>query len=193
MSNISSVLLFMVSCVFTQNVVFSRLLGSDEAAQRRGVGAAFALGLATAAVMALAALCDCLAYRWVLEPLHAGYMNLVALALISAALACAAAAVVGRARPALREQLGDSLPMIAANCAVLGVALQSFTSGLGALEAALAGLFGGLGFTLALVLMAGVQERIAYSKVPKALKGLPISLISASLVALAFMGFMGIG
>ena len=194
MSDVSRLLLFMVSCVFTENVVFARLLGSDEAVREsRGVGAAAALGLATAAVMALAVLCDGLLYRFALVPLHAEYMNLVAFVLVSAALAYAAAAVVGRLRPALADALGDSLPMIAANCAVLGVAALGFREDYGMAEAVLAALFGGLGYALALVLMAGVRERIACSRVPKALRGLPISLISASLIALAFMGFIGMG
>ena len=193
MTGISRILLFMVSCVFTQNVVFVRLLGSGEAVREdRGVGAAACIGIATAAVMTLAALCGWLVRSLVLVPLHAEYMTLTALALMCVALAYLAAAVVRGVKPALAEKLGEGLPMIAANCAVLGVALIDLEKGASLLDATLGGLFGGLGFLLAIVLMAGVKERIAYSKVPAPLKGLPISLISAGLVALAFMGFMGL-
>ena len=156
------------------------------------MGAAACIGIATAAVMTLAALCGWLVRSLALVPLHAEYMTLTALALLCVALAYLAAAVVRGVKPALAEKLGEGLPMIAANCAVLGVALIDLEKGASLLDVTLGGLFGGLGFLLAIVLMAGVKERIAYSKVPAPLKGLPISLISAGLVALAFMGFMGL-
>lgn len=194
MSDISRILLLMVSCVFTQNVVLARLLGVGEAMdERRSVAAAAGLGVAVAAVMALASLCGWIVYHMVLVPLHAEYLELTAFALLLALLAWLAGLAVGKAWPALEEALGDSMPMIAVNCAVLGVALVNIDSGYGLGDAFLSGLFNGLGFLLAVVLMAGVQERLRFSRIPRAMKGLPISLVSASLMALAFMGFLGMG
>lgn len=194
MTGITRILLFMVSCVFTQNVVFARLLGSGAAVtEKRGVGVAAGMGLAVTVVMTLTALCGWLAWNLALVPLNAQYLMITALVLIAAAAAWLSCAILGRLVPALSGALEESLPIIAVNCAVLGIAVLNIESGYGLGDAVLAGLFGGLGFLLAIVCMAGVQERIAYSRVPEPLKGLPISLISASLIALAFMGFMGLG
>ena len=194
MTGISRALLFMVSCVFAQNVVFTRLLGCEALGEGRDrLGTAVGLGLVVTAVMALTSLLGWMAWQWVLVPLGAEYLLLLVLVLIIAALAALAGATLGRVKPAIQESLGDVLPLIAANCAVLGVAILNIESGYGLGDAFLSGLFGGLGFLLAMVLMAGVQERISTSKVPEAMKGLPISLVSASLIALAFMGFIGLG
>ncbi|MPM58988.1 Electron transport complex subunit RsxA [bioreactor metagenome] len=94
--------------------------------------------------------------------------------------------------PSLYESLGIYLPLITTNCAVLGVALVNMNSNYNLLESVLSGMFGGVGFLLAIVLMAGVRERLENSDIPKAFKGFPISLVIASFMAVAFMGFGGL-
>ena len=111
--------------------------------------------------------------------------------LVIIGLALLARLLVKRIRPELGEALEDSFLLMAANCVVLGIAILNFENGYGLGYALLHGLFGGLGYLLAIVLMAGVQERIEFSRVPESMKGLPITLVSASLMALAFLGFMG--
>lgn len=186
-------LLFLVSCVFTQNFVFARLLGTSALFDEdRRVETALGLGLATAVVMTLAAALSWALERLVLAPMHAEYL----LPLCGVAASLASALLVGlclkKAFPALGAALNESGVYIAVNCAALGAALLNAEAGLGFADAVLRGLFGGLGFLLAITLMAGIQERIRYSHIPEAMKGLPISLVSAGLIALAFMGFMGI-
>ena len=194
MSDISRVLLILASCVFTQNVVFVRMFADSGLFCRdRRVCAAAWLGLATALVMTMTSLVGWLVRDLVLVPMGAEYLSVIALVLIAAVLAWLVALCLGKAKPALAESLSDGLPFLMANCAVLGVALINVEKGCGLGESVLNGLFGGLGFLLAIVLMAGVQERLESSRVPKSLRGLPISLISASMIALAFMGFMGLG
>ena len=192
MSDISSILLFIVSCVFTQNVVFVRLLGGCAAVEERRVGVAAKLGLAATATMTLTALCGWIVDHLILVPLHAEYLRIVAFAAILLAAAWVVGLLAKKLCPAFGEAMEDSFMHIAASCAVLGIALIHAEAGWGLLQAVLGGLFGGLGFMLALVLMAGVQDRLETSRIPAPLKGLPISLISASLIALAFMGFTGI-
>lgn len=191
MSEISRALLFMVSCVFTENVVFSRLLGVGIFKKAHRVENAIGLGLMMAALTTLTALFAWLLDRLLLVPLKVEFLRLPVYVLVMIGLALLALLLAKRIRPELGEALEDSFLPMAANCAVLGIAILNFESGYGLGYALLHGLFGGLGYLLAIVLMAGVQERIEFSRVPESMKGLPITLVSASLMALAFLGFMG--
>lgn len=192
MSGISKALLFLVSCVFTQNVVLVRMFaGSAFFRRERRVEAAAWLGLAAALAMTLTALCGWIVYNKALLSLGAGHLQILAYVLIAAGAAWLSGLLVGGLNPAAGEAIKGDAWLLAADCALLGVALLGAEATLGA--AVLHGLFGGLGFLLAMVLMAGVEDRISTSNVPRVMRGLPISLISASLIALAFMGFMGLG
>ena len=186
-------LLFLVSCVFTQNFVFARLLGSSALFDEdRRVETALGLGLVTAVIMTLASVGCWALERYALVPMKAEYLRVLAYMVISLIAAALVGLCLKAAFPKLNDALNEAGMLIAVNCAALGVALLNAEAGCGIAEAALHGLFGGLGFMLAITLMAGVQERIRYSRIPEPMKGLPITLISASLMALAFMGFMGI-
>ena len=188
------VLLFLVSCVFTQNFVFARLLGTSALFDDdRRIETAIGLGLATTVVMALAsALCWAID-RFALQAMHAEYLRVLVYVIVSLVSTFAVGLALKAVFPAVGEALSEAGMMIAANCAALGVALINVEAGYGIADAVLHGLFGGLGFLLAITLMAGIHERIRYSHIPEPMKGLPITLVSASLMALAFMGFMGIG
>lgn len=186
-------LLFLVSCVFTQNFVFARLLGSSALFDEdRRIETALGLGLATAVIMALASAGSWALERLALEPMGAGYLRVLVCAVMSLVAAWLVGLCLKKAFPTIADALRSAGMYIAANSAALGVALLNAESGLGLGEAVLHGLYGGLGFLVAITLMAGIQERIRYSRIPEPMKGLPISLVSASLMALAFMGFMGI-
>lgn len=194
MSAVSRALLFLVSCVFTDNFVFARLLGSSRLFDKsRRVELALGTGIAVTAAMGVVSALAWLANRFVLVPLGGEYLQTVVFALIVGLVALIAERAVAKHSPELREALGDSAPLVAANAAVLGAALLNLEGGVGLGMAVVQGLLGGVGFLVALVLMAGVQERLAASKIPAPMKGLPISLVAASLVAMAFMGFAGIG
>ena len=186
-------LLFLVSCVFTQNFVFAKLLGSSALFDEdRRVGTAVGLGLVTAVIMTLASAGCWALEKYALVPMKAEYLRVLAYVAVSLIAAVLVGLCLKAAFPKLNDALNEAGMLIAVNCAALGVALLNAEAGYGIADAALHGLFGGLGFMLAITLMAGVQERIKYSHIPEPMKGLPITLISASLMALAFMGFMGI-
>ena len=192
MTELGRMLLFMVSCVFTQNVVFARLLGGSALLRQTGtLKTAAAVGLQTTLALIISAAGNWLVARLVLAPLHLDSLSLIAFAVVIAGSVALAGALFRRACPKLGDALNAELPLLGAGTLLLAASMTAADGSF--IEAVLGGLFLGLGFLLALVLMAGVQERLEFSKIPQPLKGYPISLISASLMALAFMGFAGIG
>ena len=193
MNGVTNILLFVVSCLFTQNVVFVRLLGACDLGENRRVEVAAGYGLAMTMVMTLASALTWMVEKWALMPLGAEYLRIPAFVLVILLVSLLAARLAVKLLPVLAESLNDSFPHLAANCAVLGIAILNLEAGYGLSMALLSGFLGGLGFLIAIVLMSGVQERLEFSKVPEALKGIPIALISASLIALAFSGFAGLG
>ena len=186
-------LLFLVSCVFTQNFVFVRLFGASALFDEdRRIETALWLGLATTVIMTLAS-----AGCWALEalaltPMKAEYLRVLAYMAVCVVAAWIVGLCLKKLFPQLDEAFNEAGMFVAANCAALGAALISAEATSTLPDALMRGVFGGLGFLVAITLMAGVHERIRYSKIPEPMKGLPITLISASLMALAFMGFMGI-
>ena len=189
-----SVLLFMVSCVLTNNFIFSKFLGCCPfLGVSNKVETAFGMGMAVTFVMALASLFTWVINQWVLIPLNLGYLQTIAFILVIAALVQCVEMFLKKSSPSLYGALGIYLPLITTNCAVLGVCILNMNSGHDLLFSVLNGVFGALGFLLAIVLMAGVRERIESSvKVPKSLRGFPLSLIIAGLMSVAFMGFSGL-
>ena len=193
MSGITRILLFMVSCVLTHNFIFSRFLGCCPfLGVSRKVETAASMGLAVTFVMGLASLFTWMVYHWILVPLKIEYLQTGAFIVVIAALVQLVEMFLKKSSPSLYRALGIYLPLITTNCAVLGVAVLNIDEGYGLGYAVLNGVFGALGFLLAIVCMAGVSERLETSKIPEPLKGFPITLISASLMAMAFMGFAGL-
>lgn len=193
MSGVTNILLFMVSCVLTHNFIFSRFLGCCPfLGVSKKVNTAASMGLAVTLVMTMASVITWCIYHLVLVPLDVTYLQTCSFILVIAALVQVIEMFLKKTSPALYKALGIYLPLITTNCAVLGVAVLNITDELNLGYAIMNGLFGGLGFMLAIVLMAGVRERLETSKIPEPLKGFPISLISASLMAVAFMGFGGL-
>jgi len=190
MSPIVKILLFMFSCVLTNNYIFSRFLGVCPFLGVSGkVETAFGMGLAVTFVMSLASLFTYFVYYYVLVQLGLEYLSTIAFILVIASLVQVVEMFLKKASPSLYGALGIYLPLITTNCAVLGVTLLNITETYNLLYSVLNGAFGALGFMLAIVLMAGVRERLESAKIPAPFKGFPISLIIAGLMSIAFMGF----
>ena len=153
---------------------------------------ALGMGIAVTFVMTLASLFAYMVNAWILVPLHLEYMQTIAFILVIASLVQFVEMFLKKSMPAIYSALGIYLPLITTNCAVLGVATLNVTNQYNMLYSVLNGTFSALGFLLAIVLMAGVRERLESSKIPACMKGFPISLVSAGLMAIAFMGFSGL-
>ena len=188
-----NVLLFFVSCVLSHNFIFSRFLGCCPfLGVSNKVETAAGMGLAVTFVMGLASLFTSAVYQYVLYPLQLTYLDTISFILIIAGLVQFVEMFLQKSMPALYESLGVSLPLITTNCAVLGVVLVNVQKGYNFLLSVVNGAAGGLGFTVAIVLFASVRERVNRADCPACFKGFPIALISAGLLALAFMGFSGL-
>ncbi|MBR4428921.1 MAG: electron transport complex subunit RsxA [Clostridia bacterium] len=186
-------LLFMVSCVITNNFIFSRFLGCCPfLGVSNKVETAVSMGIAVTFVMTLASLITYIVYHFVLLPLSLSFMQTIAFILVIAALVQFVEMFLKKASPSLYSALGIYLPLITTNCAVLGVATLNVNNDYNLIYSVVSGCFGGIGFLLAITLMAGVRERLESSKIPECMKGFPISLVTAGLMAMAFMGFNGL-
>ena len=191
--SIVEILLFMVSCILTHNFIFSRFLGCCPFLGVSGkVSTSVSMGLAVTFVMTIASLFCWLIYHLLLVPLELTYMSTISFILVIAALVQFVEMFLKKSSPTLYSALGIYLPLITTNCAVLGVATLNMNNGYGLLQSVLNGTFSALGFLLAIVLMAGVRERLESSKIPECMKGFPITLVCAGLMAVAFMGFNGL-
>ena len=188
-----NVLLFLISCVLSNNFIFSRFLGCCPfLGVSSKVETAAGMGMAVTFVMGLASLFTSLVYQYVLYPLGLTYLSTISFILIIASLVQFVEMFLKKSSPALYKSLGIYLPLITTNCAVLGVATINVSAQYDILSSVLNGVFSALGFLLAIVLMAGVRERLETSHIPETFKGFPIGLFTAGLMAVAFMGFSGL-
>jgi len=188
-----NVLLFLVSCVLSNNFIFSRFLGCCPfLGVSSKVETAAGMGMAVTFVMGLASLFTSVVYQYVLYPLGLTYLSTISFILIIASLVQFVEMFLKKSSPALYKSLGIYLPLITTNCAVLGVATINVSAQYDILSSVLNGVFSALGFLLAIVLMAGVRERLETSHIPETFKGFPIGLFTAGLMAVAFMGFSGL-
>ena len=183
----------LLTSVFVNNYVLQKFLGicpflgvSKKLNQATGMGIAviFVMLMATAATWPL--------QKYVLDPLGIGYLQTIVFILVIATLVQFIEIVLKKYIPGLHKSLGVYLPLITTNCAVLGVTINNITDGYTFIESMVSSLGCGLGFLLAMVLFSGVRSRIEDSDIPETFKGLPITLIAASIVSLAFFGFGGI-
>ena len=190
---IKMLLYILLTGVFVNNYVLQKFLGicpflgvSKKFDQASGMGIAvtFVMLCATAATWPI--------QKYVLDPNGLGYLQTIVFILVIAALVQFVEIVLKKFIPALHKSLGVYLPLITTNCAVLGVAINNITDGFNFVESMFSSLGVGLGFLLAMVLFAGVRSRIENCPAPKAMQGLPITLIAASIVSLAFFGFAGV-
>ena len=153
---------------------------------------AFGMGMAVTFVMVLAAALTYLVYHFILVPLNVEYLQTLSFILLIAALVQFVEMFVAKTEPALYNSLGIYLPLITTNCAVLGVTLLNIERGYNFIGSVWYAFTAALGFTLAICLFAGVRERLETADIPKHLQGFPIALITAGLIAMAFLGFQGL-
>jgi len=185
-------LMILLGAVLVNNFVMNQYLGiCPFLGVSKKVETALGMGVAVTFVMGLASVISWLVYTYILVPLNITYMQTIAFILTIAALVQFVEMVIQKSSPALYSALGVYLPLITTNCAVLGVALQNITKGYNLLESLTYGVGGGLGFLLVIVLFAGIRERLETSDIAKCFQGFPIALITAGLMAVAFMGFSG--
>ena len=186
--------LILVGSILVNNFVMSRFYGTCPfLGVSKQVSTALGMGVAVTFVMGVASLVTYLVQYYILVPLELTYLQTIAFILVIAVLVQLVEMVINKTSPSLYKALGVYLPLITTNCAVLGVTILNINSGYNLFYSILNGTFGALGFLLAIVLMAGVRERLETSKVPQCLKGFSGSLIMAGLMAVAFMGFSGLG
>ncbi len=183
----------LVLSIFAENFVLSQFLGiCPFLGVSKRLNTAVGMSVAVIFVMVLATAVTYPLFAYVLEPNGLGYLQTIAFILIIASLVQLVEIVLKKYIPSLYKALGIYLPLITTNCAVLGVTLLHFTKGYSYGIALVNALGSGIGFLVAMVLFAGVRERLESCDVPKFLQGLPITLIAAAIVSLSFMGFSGI-
>jgi electron transport complex protein RnfA len=182
-----------ITAIFVQNFVLARFLGlCPYIGVSKKLDSALGMGMAVIFVMTMASTFTWLIQTYLLVPLKIEFLQTIAFILTIASLVQLVEMVIQKTAPALYKALGVFLPLITTNCAVLGVAILNINEELNFIGAILNGLFAGLGFTLVLVLMAGIREQLEKAEVPASMKGMPIAMIVAGCMALAFLGFSGL-
>ena len=189
---INALLGILLSAVLTENYILVKFYGiCPFMGVSKKIDTALGMGMAVTFVMALAS-AACWAVNLLLIALDLQYMQTVAFILVIASIVQVVEMFLKKSVPALYKALGVFLPLIPTNCAVLGVALVNVQEGYDFLQSIINGAAGGIGFTIAIVLFASIRERVDKTDCPQAFKGVPITLIAAGLLALAFMGFSGL-
>lgn len=187
------IILMLIAASLVNNVILSRFLGlCPFLGVSKKVETSIGMGAAVIFVISISSMVASLIYSTVLIPLKLEYLQTIVFILVIAALVQFVEMVLKKNMPSLYESLGVFLPLITTNCAVLGVALDNVAKGHSFLQSVVYGIGTALGFTFAIVLLAGVRERIAYNDIPDSFKGMPIVLITAGLMAIAFFGFSGL-
>ena len=189
---LTSLLAISLGAILTNNFIFSQFLGCCPfLGCSSKVDTATGMGIAVVFVMGLASAICWVIYTYILVPLNLAFLNTLAFILVIAALVQFVEMFLKKSVPSLYSALGIYLPLITTNCAVLGVVLLNVQNNYNFIESLTYGITGGIGFMLAIVLFASVRERTQFSDYPECFEGFPICLVSAALVALAFMGFSG--
>ena len=182
-----------VMAIFTQNFIMVKFMGiCPFLGVSKKIETAFGMGMAVMFVMVIASLLTYLTQTYILVPLSAEYLQTLAFILVIAGLVQFVEMFLAKMIPALYESLGIYLPLITTNCAVLGVAILNIEQNLTLLGSVWYGFCAAIGFTLAIVLFAGIRERLENADIPEFLKGFPIALITAGLMSIAFLGFSGL-
>ena len=185
-------ILIIVTAVFINNFVVVQFLGiCPFLGVSKSTSGAFGMGIAVTFVMTLTCFITYPLYEYLLVPLGLEYLEIIVFIFVIAALVQMIEMVIKKFSPALYRTMGIYLPLITTNCAVLGVVLLNTQYSFGFVQSVVYGVFGGLGFMLAICLFASVREKLEFADYPESFEGFPICLVSAGLLALAFMGFSG--
>ena len=186
-------ILIIISAVLVNNVVLAQFLGiCPFLGVSNKISTSMGMGLAVIFVMALANLVTYLVQNYVLVPLHIEFMQTITFIFVIAFLVQVVEIILKKMAPPLYQALGIYLPLITTNCAVLGIALLAVQKDYNLIMSVIYAASIAVGFTLALILMAGIREQLSLTDTPKGMQGFPLSLITAGLLSLAFMGFSGI-
>ena len=193
MDQISNLLAITLGAILANNFIFSQFLGiCPFLGVSKKVDTAVGMGFAVTFVMGLASAITWVVNEFILVKFDLMYMQTVAFILVIAALVQFIEMFLQKSMPSLYTALGVYLPLITTNCAVLGVALLNIQESYNFIESVVYGITGGIGFLLAIVLFASIRERLVFAEYPKCFDGFPIALVTAGLMALAFMGFSGL-
>lgn len=189
----TNLLLIAIGSALVNNVVLSQFLGlCPFLGVSKKTKTALGMGSAVIFVITLASFVAALIYNYVLDPLGVTYLKTIVFILVIAALVQFVEMFLKKFMVSLYESLGVYLPLITTNCAVLGVALTNVQKSYGILESVVNGLAVAVGFTIAIVILAGLREKMEYNDIPKPFQGMPIVLVTAGLMAIAFCGFSGL-
>ncbi len=187
------ILLLLIGTALVNNIVLVQFLGvCPFMGVSNKVDAAIGMGLATTFVLTLTSVTSWALQTFIMVPLNVGYLQIVSFIVVIAAVVQLTEMLIKKTSPALYQVLGIFLPLITTNCAILGVALLNAQKNHNFLESLLYGFGSAVGFTIVMVLFAGLRERLAVSDIPGPFKGAPISFVTAGFLALAFMGFTGL-
>ena len=193
MSTFKTLLLIALGSALVNNVVLSQFLGlCPFLGVSKKVKTASGMGAAVIFVITISSFLAALIYQFILVPLNLTYLNTIVFILVIAALVQFVEMFLKKFSDALYKSLGVYLPLITTNCAVLGVALTNVSKEYDILTSVINGFGTALGFTIAIIILAGIRERNEYNDVPKPFQGMPITLITAGLMAIAFNGFSGV-
>lgn len=188
-----SIFALIIGAIFVNNVVLAQFLGiCPFLGVSKDVKSSLGMGGAVLFVMLLATLVTYLIYNYVLIPLELGYLQTIAYILVIAGLVQMVEIILKKIAPALYQTLGVFLPLITTNCAVLGVAILVVQKEMNLFQSVIYAASISVGFTLALVIFAGLREQMELTGTPKGMKGVPIALVTAGILAMAFMGFNGL-
>ena len=186
-------LLIFISAIFVNNVVLSQFLGiCPFLGVSKKISTAAGMGAAVTFVLTLATIVTFLIQKYILDACGLGYLQTIAFILVIAALVQMVEIILKKVSPALYQALGVFLPLITTNCCILGVAILVIQKDYTLLQGVIYAISTALGFALALITFAGLREQLQFAKIPKAMQGMPIALITAGLMAMAFMGFSGV-
>ncbi len=187
------ILLLLIGTALVNNIVLVQFLGvCPFMGVSNKVDAAIGMGLATTFVLTLTSVTSWALQTFIMVPLNVGYLQIVSFIVVIAAVVQLTEMLIKKTSPALYQVLGIFLPLITTNCAILGVALLNAQKNHNFLESLLYGFGSAVGFTIVMVLFAGLRERLAVADIPGPFKGAPISFVTAGFLALAFMGFTGL-
>lgn len=186
-------ILIFIAAVFVNNIVLAQFLGiCPFLGVSKKIDTALGMSAAVAFVMVLSTMCTFLLQKYVLEPLGLAFLQTLAYILVIAALVQMVEIILKKVSPALYSALGIFLPLITTNCTILGVAIMVIQKDFTMVESVVFAFSTAIGFGLALTIFAGIREQLRFSDIPKSMEGTPIALITAGILAMAFMGFSGV-
>ncbi len=187
------ILIILLASIFVNNFVMSKFLGiCPFLGVSKKIETAIGMGMAVTFVIVLASIITWIVQMTILVPLDIEYMQTIAFILVIAALVQLVEMIIQKLSPTLYQALGVFLPLITTNCAVLGVAILNIQNEYNLIQTIFNGAGGALGFTLSIVLFAGIRERLEISDIPESFQGYPIALITAGIMSVAFLGFTGL-